>query len=195
MRLISGCIASVIVLGLFARVVEPEPAKPRVAAEAAPVATPPAAEPPPARTQEILWLARMAYSETKLAHEQALVAWVARNRVETGYKGDTYQEVVLSPHQFSGLNPQDPHYEHNVSRTWDSEDRGWDTAVEAARSVLQAPASLRPFSITTRHFYSPCAVSAPGWAVGQKATHLVRRRGARSSSLREIRFAFYDGIR
>jgi spore germination cell wall hydrolase CwlJ-like protein len=147
------------------------------------------------RTAEVLWLARLVYSETKLQHEQVLVAWAARNRVETGYRGDTYREVALSPDQFSGLNPYDPHYKHNVTRTWSSEDRGWRSAVRAARAVIEAPEAMRPFSITTRHFYSPCATSAPRWAVGEKAVHIVRLRGAKSSSLKEIRFAFYDGIR
>ena len=34
-------------------------------------------------TPEILWLARAMYSETKRPHEQELVAWVVRNRLES----------------------------------------------------------------------------------------------------------------
>lgn len=45
---------------------------------------------------EILWLARTIFSETKRPHEQELVAWVVRNRVETGYRGNaTYEAAVL----------------------------------------------------------------------------------------------------
>ncbi|WP_240332831.1 hypothetical protein [Salinibacter ruber] len=44
-----------------------------------------------------LWLARAIYSETKLPHEQELVAWVVRNRVETAYRGRrTYRAVAGS---------------------------------------------------------------------------------------------------
>ena len=57
-------------------------------------------------TDDVLWLARCIYSETKKAHEQELVAWVIRNRVETGYRGEsTYEGTVLDPYQFSAFNP------------------------------------------------------------------------------------------
>ena len=47
---------------------------------------------------ETLWLARCIYSETKRPAEQELVAWVLRNRVETGYRGQTtYESTVLDP--------------------------------------------------------------------------------------------------
>ncbi len=64
--------------------------------------------PAPADLEEpTLWLARAIYSETKLPHEQELVAWVVRNRVETAYRGRrTYRAVVLDPYQFSAFQPR-----------------------------------------------------------------------------------------
>ena len=57
-------------------------------------------------SEDVLWLARCIYSETKRAPEQELVAWVIRNRVETGYRGQrSYEGAVLDPYQFSAFNP------------------------------------------------------------------------------------------
>jgi len=141
--------------------------------------------------QEILWFARIIYSETKYADEQVLIAWVVRNRVETEYTGDTYREVALSSGQFSGLNAFDAQYRHNMSRGFDSEGAAWKSALLVAESVYHADVSLRPFSKTVRHFYSPISVSNdPSWSAGLNATHIVRDPETRS-----VRFAFYDGVK
>ena len=140
--------------------------------------------------REILWLARILYSETKRAHEQRLVAWVVRNRVDTGYRGRTYEAVANSSAQFSGLQPSDPRYEHNMSRWWASNGESWESALKIAKEVYFAPESERPFSVTTRHFYSPVAVSKPAWARGQEAVRVVK-----SSHHHAPRFAFYARVR
>ena len=58
--------------------------------------------PPPEPNASTLWLARAIYSETKLPHEQELVAWVVRNRVETAYRGRrSYRAVVLDPGRYA----------------------------------------------------------------------------------------------
>ncbi len=139
---------------------------------------------------EILWLARIVYSETKRPHEQRLVAWVVRNRVDTGYTGRTYEAVANHSSQFSGLQPSDPRYEHNISRWWESSGTSWKSALKIAKEVYFAPESERPFSVTTRHFYSPVAVSKPDWARGREAVRVVR-----SSSAHAPRFAFYARVR
>jgi len=149
---------------------------------------------------DVLWLARVGYSETKRAHEQVLVMWTVRNRVETEYKGSTYQEVATYPKQFSGLQDRahNPHYEHNMSLGFDTKNHVWERALEIAKQVYKAPDYMRPFPQTTRHFYSPVAMDQPPlWAVehDSKAIHLVRDRKAVSSSTKYIRFAFYDGVR
>lgn len=140
--------------------------------------------------REILWLARILYSETKRAHEQRLVAWVVRNRVDTGYTGRTYERVANHSAQFSGLQPFDPRYEHNMSRWWESSGESWKSALAIAKEVYFAPESERPFSVTTRHFYSPVAVSKPAWAKGREAVRVVR--GTRHT---QPRFAFYAQVR
>lgn len=147
--------------------------------------------------EEVLWLARIAYSEANLRHNMVKVAWAARNRVETCYKGCTYHEVATWADQFSGLQPWHAHYERNMLTVTNLPDnQKWQQAVEVARAVMDAPDVLRPFTKTTRHFYSPVSMKpkyrAPKWAHGHKAIALSRRPG--TSNPREILFAFYDGI-
>jgi len=118
--------------------------------------------------EDLLWLARCIYSETKRADEQELVAWVVRNRVETGYRGKrTYREVVLEPFQFSAFNPDNPKRGQYGSLDEHSTARGWQRALRVAHAVLTADYCDRPFSEKTRHFYSPRSMvdgQAPLWA-------------------------------
>ena len=83
--------------------------------------------------EDILWLARCIYSETKRAHEQELVAWVVRNRVETRYRGQgTYRGVVLDPYQFSAFNPGSRKRRLFMSLTPASDAQGWQSALRVA---------------------------------------------------------------
>lgn len=147
----------------------------------------------PEDRENILWLARAIYSETKVPWEMGLIAWVVRNRVETNYKGSTYKEVVLSKSQFSGLNSLDENYEHNISRSYQSPGEEWQNALIIAKAIYYADDKLRPVPQTVRHFYSPRSMKngrTPGWAVGEAPIHTIT--DARENS---IRFAFYDGIK
>ena len=121
----------------------------------------------PFQQDEVLWLARCIYSESDRAHEQRLVAWVVRNRTETDYRGTTYREVVLEPRQFSAFNEPSSRRAHILSLTPHSVPRAWRRALAIALDVYKAPASQRPFHITTRHFYSPVSMKGgrtPKWA-------------------------------
>ena len=142
--------------------------------------------------EDILWLSRVLYSESKVREEQIVVAWVVRNRVESGFRGaKVYKDVALSPAQFSGLWASDNQYKLNISRSYDTKgDKAWDQALAIAQAVYLAPEALRPISETVRHFYSPEAVLRdPNWATGKKPALVMRNdEGA-------IRFAFYDGVR
>lgn len=141
--------------------------------------------------EEILWLARAVYSETKIREEQTLVAWVIRNRVEAGYRGNTYQEVVLAPDQFSGLQPYDRQYRINISLEPDLANPAWQSALAVARAVYFAPDTLRPIPETVFHFYSPISVrQEPDWIVGSEPVHLVM-----DTNRNHTRFAFYEGIK
>jgi len=141
--------------------------------------------------QEILWLARIIYSETKRPNEQRLIAWVVRNRVDTGYTGRTYESVANHASQFSGLHSYDSRYEHNMSRWWASQGKSWRSALRIAKSVYFAPESERPFAKTTRHFYSPISVyDKPAWAYGREAVRVIESRRHP-----EPRFAFYSRVR
>ena len=143
-------------------------------------------------SDDVLWLARGAYSETKQPHEQELVAWVLRNRVETGYRGErTYEGVVLDPYQFSAFNPGSSKRRLYTSLTADSDSRGWQRALEIAHTVYHSSPVHRPFPQTTRHFYSERSMvgrKAPGWAEGEQP---VRPVGFRVDPRR---FRFYSGL-
>lgn len=127
---------------------------------------------------EILWLARVIYSETKRPHEQELVAWVVRNRVETGYRGkSTYRDVVLDRYQFSAFNPNTRTRSHYASLDWNSTAPGFPRAVAIAATVATADREACPFSETTRHFYSRRSMiggATPAWAMNMKPVMLDR---------------------
>lgn len=149
-----------------------------------------------AELNDILWISRVIYSETKVNYEMPYIAWIVRNRLETAYRGNSYKEVALSSHQFSGLNPGDNQYDHNIEMEFadTTNNDAWRNAVRVAKVVYDSPSWMRPLPKTTRHYYSPHAIKAPDWAIGNKAVQLVRRRDAKTNSNKEIRFAFYDNI-
>lgn len=140
--------------------------------------------------QEILWFARTIYSETKTPAEQTLVAWVIRNRAESGIYPGTYKEVVLEPGQFSGMHPTDRQYAINISLDYDDSSPAWDSALSIARAVYFADPILRPLPAGVMHFYSPVSVTrTPSWASVTEPAHVVRDPGNGT-----VRFAFYADI-
>ena len=145
----------------------------------------------PIQQDEVLWLARCIYSESDRAHEQRLVAWVVRNRVETKYRGETYRKVILEPLQFSAFNEPSIHRNHLLSLNQYSLSRAWRQALDIALDVYQDTASNRPFHVTTRHFYSPISMKGgrtPRWA--KNATPLPAAR----LGVDPYRFKFFAGI-
>lgn len=141
--------------------------------------------------QEVLWLARCIYSETKQPHEQELVAWVVRNRVETSYRGnESYREVVLDPWQFSAFNSNSPKRSHYSSLTPNSTAPGFKTALSIAERVANSPQASRPFTQETRHFYSERSMAGgrtPNWAMNAKPVPIKAKVNPR-------RFRFYDSV-
>ena len=145
----------------------------------------------PLQMDEVLWLTRGIYSESNRAHEQRLVAWVIRNRVETGFRGASYRDVVLAPRQFSAFNDPTPRRAYLLSLDQNTTMESWRTAVAIALDVYQAPLTERPFARSTRHFYSPISMQgrpAPRWA--EQATPLA----ATDLNIDPQRFRFYDTI-
>jgi hypothetical protein len=141
-----------------------------------------------------LWLARAIYSETKRPHEQELVAWVVRNRVETGYRGSsTYREAVLDPYQFSAFNPGSAKRSLLMSLGPETPLPRWQQALWVARYVRHADPVYRPFSIKTRHFYSERSMDerrAPYWAEGSRFVS----PNAQQYTVDEQRFRFLKQI-
>ena len=140
---------------------------------------------------DVLWLARCIFSETKRPEEQELIAWVVRNRVETGYRGQaSYRGTVLDPLQFSAFNAGSPHRRYYSSLAPTARARGWQTALRIAHGVYYAPETARPFSVKTRHFYSERSMvgrSRPVWADGMRPVSLDR-------DVDPHRFRFYAGV-
>lgn len=143
-------------------------------------------------SDDVLWLARCIYSETKKVHEQELVAWVIRNRVETRYRGEnTYESVVLDPYQFSAFNPGNPKRRLYSTLTPDSDSPSFHQALEVAHRVYHARPIERPFSRKTRHFYSERSMvgrKAPVWAGGHQPVRPV------GFTVDPRRFRFYSGV-
>jgi len=150
--------------------------------------------PPEQIDSETLWLARVIFSETKRADEQALVAWVVRNRVDTRYRGrNTYEGVVLDPYQFSAFRPGSEKGVFYAGLHPQSRVPGWQTALKIAHSVRYADPDHRPFSSRTRHFYSQRSMTgtaAPSWAQGVAPVSI----GYESIEVDERRFRFYEDI-
>lgn len=143
-------------------------------------------------SEELLWLARCIYSETKRPVEQLLVAWVIRNRVETQYRGNTsYRGVVLDPYQFSAFNRGSYSRTYYSSLGVGTHNPQWQQALSIARYVMHAPPSERPFSIMTRHFYSAQSMNGsrpPHWA---RDLHPVQ---VEEHMIDTQRFRFYTGV-
>jgi len=142
---------------------------------------------------ETLWLARCIFSETKDVDEMELVAWVVRNRVETGYRGRrTYRGVVLDPFQFSAFNRNSTKRYFYSNLGAESSVVGWATAVRVAYQVRTDAGARRPFPATTRHFFSERSMtgrSQPSWAHGLTPVGIDV-----TFEVPEERFRFYDGI-
>ena len=143
-------------------------------------------------SDDVLWLARCIYSETKRAHEQELVAWVIRNRVETRYRGNaSYEDAVLDPYQFSAFNPNSSKRGFFTTLAPGDDEDGWAQALHIAHYVYHAPDAERPFAQDARHFYSERSMRggrAPNWAEGQRPVRLTRHH------VNPRRFRFYRGI-
>lgn len=156
-----------------------------------PASSDPLARLTPWQQDEVLWLARCIYSESDRDDERRLVAWVVRNRVETGFRGDTYREVVLEPRQFSTFNTPSARRTRILAFDGHSQLPSWRQALQIAREVYEAPPSARPFSLSTRHFYSPVSMEGrrrPAWTVGFEPL------SSAALGVDPVRFQFYDGI-
>jgi hypothetical protein len=142
--------------------------------------------------RETMRLARCIYSESHRRHEQELVAWVVRNRVETRYRGEsTYREVIIDPFQFSAFNYNSPTRDYLLELDSTYTSRGWIQAMEVARRVILADVDDRPFPITTRHFYSERSLGdaeIPIWSLESEPVRPHRYE------VDEKRFRFFDGV-
>ncbi|MFO8231068.1 MAG: cell wall hydrolase [Longimonas sp.] len=140
-----------------------------------------------------LWLARAIFSETKKPHEQELVAWVVRNRVETEYRGQsTYRDVVLDRSQFSAFNYGSGKRSFYINLERDTPLDSWQQALHVAYYVRHADSAYRPFHISTRHFFSQ--VSMPYHQFPNWANQRQKVNPQWDITLDEWRFRFYANL-
>lgn len=137
---------------------------------------------------EILWLARVVYSETKDSAEMEKIAWVVRNRVESGRWGSSYKKVVLSPNQFSGFNSRDPQYYTNINLDYDTNNPIWQKALVIAKRVYNAEHEDRILKNSVQHFYSPEVAKNPFWAEDKEPVLVTYNDTGKQT------FRFYAGI-
>ncbi|MDE2730730.1 MAG: cell wall hydrolase [Bacteroidota bacterium] len=145
-------------------------------------------------TPDILWLARAMYSESKRPQEQELVAWVIRNRLDTGYLGaESIRDVVLAPFQFSAFRPSHPQAAFHTDLSLLYDEPGWQRTLALAYFVTHADCSLRPFGPTVRHFISPQSMpedqDAPEWMADR-----VPVEPSRAFELDAERFRFFADV-
>jgi hypothetical protein len=156
-------------------------------------------------TQEALMLARAIYSETKNSTEQFYVGWVIQNRVETNFRGDSYESVVTDWRQFTAFNDQRMvralmslgcdtlGEEEGVSK---NEAKVWQETLRIAEYIVQHPEE-NPLPETIRHFISPrsmrcsngrgfCPERRPYWAQGRESITFPE--------VNPRRFLFFDEV-
>jgi hypothetical protein len=144
------------------------------------------------KREEILWTARAIYSETKRPHEMRYIAWVVRNRYESGFRGDTFKDVILHPKQFSAFNKGNPRRSYYLSlQPKDAtENPRWHKALHIAKGVIDSPFSWNPLPPNTYHFYSERSMKGknhPSWR--WQLTHVG------VESIEDKRFRFFKGSR
>lgn len=150
--------------------------------------------PPELIDDETLWLARCIFSESKRYEEQELVAWVVRNRVETGYRGKmSYRDTVLDPFQFSAFNKNSTKRNFYVGLTPHTDLPGWTRTLWIAYHVRNGEGIFRPFPLKTRHFYSARSLPEdqlpPAWTEGRDPV-----TPNRDYTIEDTRFRFFAGV-
>lgn len=117
-------------------------------------------------SDDVLWLARVAYSETKDTLEAKAIMWAVRNRVETQYRGkNTYRSVVLDPFQFSAFNTPTGRKRY-MDMNWNTQNYPrWLSFLRIAAEVLVIPSNYNPLpSQSTRHFVHENSLHrTPNW--------------------------------
>lgn len=143
-----------------------------------------------AANEEITWVGRALYSETRRTREMRYIAWVIRNRYEEGFRGNTYRDVIMHPKQFSAFNRGNPKRSYYLSlkpKHAAYNDR-WHRALQIAKAVLNSPMDRNPFPKNTFHFYSERSMDGrnhPNWR--------WRLQQVRVESIDETRFRFFKG--
>lgn len=148
------------------------------------------------------WLGLCLITESNRPEEWPYIAWVIRNRVESGRFRHTYESVILQPKQFSAFNKYTgsgatEYSKFSPVQIFRDKARGYAYiellfhAVDVAKEIISLPRKESPFPITVCHYYSPVSMiprgSRPAWAASAK--RLFTPKG-----IDPDRFIFADGV-
>lgn len=119
------------------------------------------------------WLGLCCRTESDRPQEWPYIAWVVRNRVESGRFPDTYRDVIRQRLQFSWFNGTVGQSDEAV---WEAARRGYparhpellEAATACATWVLATPREGAPFGPGVYYFWSPVSMvptgALPSWA-------------------------------
>lgn len=110
-------------------------------------------------TDDVTYLAKTLYGESRGQNRisKEAVAWVIRNRVESGIWGKTYKSVVTAHLQFTCWSSKvDP---GNYAAIQNPSGPAWEECKQVAEEVVSAPASSNPVP-SAINYYSPRAQAA-----------------------------------
>lgn len=142
------------------------------------------------------WVGLCCITESNQPHEWPYIAWVIRNRLDSGKYKHSYEQVVLQSYQFSAFNKWIGQPDPLVVFRMVARGYHWIEylfhACDAAKMVIEAPRSSEPFPITVRHYYSPRSMrplgSKPAWE--KEASRLFTPEGVSPE-----RFIFADNVK
>lgn len=147
------------------------------------------------------WLGLCLLTESNIEKEWFYIAWVIRNRVESGRFRHTYEATILQPMQFSAFNKYTngtPNYgKLTPVQIFRDKARGYTHiealfhAVDLAKDILSLPRTEAPFPITVCHYWSPVSMvprgKKPAWASAAKRLFTPKE-------IDPNRFIFADGV-
>lgn len=149
------------------------------------------------------WLGLCLLTESNNPVEWPYIAWVIRNRVDSGRFRHTYESVILQPMQFSAFNKytkQDSNIGYagfSPVQVFRDKARGYTYieslfhAVDLAKEIISLPRAEAPFPITACHYWSPISMvprgKKPAWASAAKRLFTPKE-------IDPNRFVFADGV-
>ncbi|MBO8126227.1 MAG: cell wall hydrolase [Firmicutes bacterium] len=113
--------------------------------------------------REVEYLARTLYGEARGENLETLlyIGWVIRNRVKANsWFGDSYEEVVTKPYQFSSWLESDPNYRAIMNPKGDA----WEVCKGIAQAIVHAKEEHNPIPGVYHYYDKSLDEVPPSWA-------------------------------